>query len=378
MQLSSRGDDYQICTKCIMDTTDPEISFDQNGVCNHCLHYQRQVKERIFTGETGQQKLNRIVNQIKTAGKNKKYDCIIGVSGGVDSTFAAYTAKRLGLRPLAVHLDNGWNSEIASHNMEKTMDKLGIDLYIHKVDWNEFKDLQLAFLKASVPDAEMPTDHALPAFLYQFAIQHGVRFIITGVNVATEGHLPMNWSYGHSDWKYIKSIHRRFGNVQQVNYPHYSPLTRLYYIFLKRIRIIRILDYDNYVKKDTMEILKRELGWEYYGGKHYESIYTRFLQAYILPRKFNIDKRLSHLSTLICAGEITRAEALEELSHKPYPTEEMERNDKEYVLQKLGLTEEEFERIMSLPKRTFRDFPSNNWLFVMVSKLAWKLPILRN
>lgn len=361
---------YRICTRCIMDTTDPDIQFDENGVCNHCRVYDERVRERLRADEAGQQELNRLIAKIKTKGKNKKCDCIIGVSGGVDSTFAAYMVKKLGLRPLAVHLDNGWDSEVAVANLGKALKKLDIDLYTYVVDWEEFKDVQLSFLRASVPDAEIPTDYAIRVVLYQVAAKEGIQSVVSGGNVATEGHLPAKWSYGHVDWKYIRSVHKKFGKVRLKTFPHRSLLGFLCDILIKRITAISILNYTPYVKKDAMEILEKELDWKYYGGKHYESIYTRFLQAYILPRKFGIDKRKSHLSTLICSGQMTREEALEELKNDPYRNEQMMRKDRGYVLEKLGLSEEEFDTIMSLPIKTFRDYPSNHWLFPTMTKVA--------
>jgi len=371
---------YQICTRCIMDTTDPDIQFDENEVCNHCRGYDEKVKQRLFRGEAGQKKINKLVNEIKIKGKNKKYDCIIGVSGGVDSTFVAFKVKELGLRPLAVHVDNGWDSELAVENIKDALKRLDIDLHTYSVEWEEFKDLQLSFLRASVPDAEIPTDHALMAVLYHVAAKVRVQFYICGYNITTEGILPTAWSYGHRDWKYIKSVHKKFGTLKLRSFSHCSLFGFLYYNFVKRIKTIRILNYMTYNKEDAMEVIKQELGWESYGGKHHESIYTRFLQAYILPRKFNIDKRRAHLSSLICSGQITRAEALEEMKHEPYPSEEIAKNDKEYVLEKLGLTEAEFEEIMSLPIKTFRDYPSNHWLFQIVrkygSRILMKLRVL--
>lgn len=370
--------DYKICTKCIMDITDPNIQFDENGICNHCQRYfDEKVKERLFSDEAGQQKLNKLVNKIKIKGENKKYDCIIGVSGGVDSTFVAYLVKKLGLRSLAVHLDNGWNSEIAVNNMKESLKKLNIDLCTVVADWEEFKDLQLSFLKASVPDAEIPTDHGILALLYKVAAKEGIPFIFTGVNVSTEGIHPIRWSYGLWDWKYIKSVHKKFGKVKLKNYPHCSLFGLLYYVFVKKIKRIPILNYMKYVKKEAIKIMEKELGWKYYGGKHYESVYTRFVQACILPRKFNIDKRKSHLSSLICSGQITREEALEEMKHDPYPTEEMMESDKEYVLKKLGFAEEEFDKIMSLSIKTTRDYPSNYWLFPIMRKVSRKFKILK-
>ena len=359
---------YRMCTRCVMDTTDSDIQFNQDGVCNHCRRYDEVAKERLFLDEAGQEKLKTLVDEIKTKGKNKKYDCIIGVSGGVDSTYAAYITKQLGLRPLAVHLDNGWDSELAVSNIKQALTALDIDLYTHGLDWEEFRDLQLSFLKASVPDIEVPTDHTISACLYETAVKEGVKYIISGGNVSTEAITPVKWAYGHRDWKYMKSIHRRFGKIKLKNFAHYNLITLLYYIFIKRIKVICILNFLTYVKKDAMAILEKEFNWRPYSGKHHESVITRFLQTYILPRKFNIDKGKAHLSTLICSGQITREEALEELKDGSYISETAINEEKEYVSSKFGLREEEFEEIMSLPIKSFKDYPSNFWAYQITHK----------
>jgi len=346
---------YRTCSRCVMDTTDPDIRFDADGVCNHCHEYDRRVREEVFTGEDGRRRLQAIAEKIKRDGAGNQYDCVIGVSGGVDSTFVAYKVKQLGLRPLAVHLDNGWDSELAVNNIHKTLETLGIDLYTHVIDWEEFRDLQVAFLKASTPDSEIPSDHAIVSLMYQMAEKTNVPYVIIGRNVRTETHVAPAWSMGHFDWKYIRSVHEQFGTVPLRTFPHRTRLQELRY--REKQRWVSILNYVDYVKKDAMDILQREIGFAYYGSKHYESIYTRFFQGYILPRKFGYDKRKGHLSSLICSGEMTREEALQELEKPPYPLD-MQEADKVYVIKKLGLTEDEFERIMKLPKKTIFDYPS--------------------
>lgn len=338
-----------------MDTTDPDIHFDRNGVCNHCHKYDTMVRREVFEGDVGRNKLHTIVQKIKNDGKNSDYDCIIGISGGVDSTFVAYQAKKLGLRPFAVHLDNGWDSELAIYNIKRTLEVLDIDLYTHVIDWEEFKDLQIAFLKASTPDSEIPSDHAIVSLMYQLADQNDIEYVITGRNVRTETHVPESWSTGHFDWKYIKSVHQQFGTRPLMTYPHRTREEERKYRRLQKW--FDILNYIDYVKRDAISILEKELGWHYYGGKHYESIYTRFFQGYILPKKFGYDKRKGHLSSLICSSEITREEALEELKKEPYPTD-LQLQDRHYVVNKLGLTEEEFDSIMALPHKTIYDYPS--------------------
>lgn len=341
-----------------MDTSDPEIVFDNDGVCNHCHRYDEELPKRVFQGAVAHEKLNKIVQDIKNKGKGKEYDCIIGVSGGVDSTYVAYLTKKLGLRALAVHFDNGWNSELAVSNIEKILDKLNIDLFTYVIDWDEFKDLQLSFLKSSTPDGEIPTDHAINALLFREASKRGIKYIINGMNFATESMAVRMWAYGHSDWKYIKSIHKIFGTSSLKNYPHYSFLDLFYWTFLKKIKVVSILNYIDFKKDAVMKIIQDELEWVYYGGKHYESVYTRFYQGYILPTKFNIDKRKGHLSDLIRSGQISRENAIEELQKVAYDPE-MQRIDKLYVLKKLDFSEEGFQKVMNEKPKNFLDYPNN-------------------
>lgn len=347
---------YRICTRCLMDTSDPEIQFDEQGVCNHCHDYDRLIQQRVLTGEAGLRYLENLVEQIKQEGRGKPYDCVMGVSGGVDSTYVAYVAKtKLGLRPLAIHMDNGWDSELAVKNIEEALKHLGIDLYTNVLNWEEFKDLQLAFLKASTPDSEIPSDHAIWAVIGDMAEKLKVRYILSGFNVRTETHLPRAWSQGHFDWKYIQSVHKQFGKARLKTFPHQGLFT--YYRRLLTLRRVDILNYLDYNKQEAMQLLERELGWKYYGGKHHESIYTRFYQGYILPTKFGYDKRRSHLSSQICSGEITRETALAELQRPTYAPA-MQEEDREYVAKKLGVSDREFDAIMNLPRKRFSDYPS--------------------
>jgi len=306
---------------------------------------------------------------MRQAGEGKPYDCVIGVSGGVDSTYVAWLVKGLGLRPLAVHLDNGWNSELAVANIEKTLKTLGIDLFTHVIDWEEFRDLQVSFLEASTPDGEVPTDHAIFALLYEMAARHGVRYVITGTNVATEAVLPQKWGYGYFDWRYIKDVHRRFGSARLSTYPHFSLLGLFSYVFLRRIRLVSILNYIDYDKAQAMDVLQKQLGWTYYGGKHYESIYTRFYQAYLLPRKFDIDKRKAHYSTLINSGQMTREQALAALQEPVYPQHLLEQ-DRAYTIKKLALSAEQFEAIMRTANKTFEDYRTNHRLFAHAKRVV--------
>lgn len=359
---------FRICTKSVMDTiSDPDISFDERGICNYCYDHEKRAKLRLFNNDPT--KLNEILNKIRQAGKGKEYDCIIGVSGGVDSTYLAYLTKSWGLKPLAVHLDNGWNSELSTKNIENTLNKLEIDLYTYVLDWEEFKSMQIAFLKSSTPDLEIPTDHAIYALLFKVANKKNVKYIIYGNNFASESILPETWSYGHLDWYYIKKILKRFAPALKLrSFPNITISKYIYYTFFKKIRIVSLLNYIHYNKDDAMSILQNNLGWKYYGGKHYESIYTRFFQGYILPEKFKIDKRKAHLSALILSEQITRDNALEEL-RKPIYDKDLEREDKEYVIKKFNMSEKEFDEIMNLPNKTFRDYPNQRSLFLLLRKV---------
>ncbi len=348
-----RKNGYRICQRCVMDTSDYEIYFDDNGFCNHCISYFKRIPNQSKQNEST---LNALISRIKEEGKNKKYDCIIGLSGGVDSSFLAYKVIQLGLRPLAVHFDNGWDSELAVKNIENIVNKLKIDLHTFVMDWEEFRHLQLSFLKASVPDCEIPTDHGIIAVLYETALKERVRYIISGTNTSTEGILPNNWSYGATDWRYIKSVHKNYSGTKLRAFPRFGFIKWCYLVFVRRkIRVISLLDFVQYNKKSAMNIIENELDWKYYGCKHGESIYTQFYQTYILPVKFKIDKRRAHLSTLICSGQITRKEALKELEEPTYQEKET-REKMEYVLKKLKLTQQEFNNILALPTRTYKEF----------------------
>jgi N-acetyl sugar amidotransferase len=352
---------YRICTRCVMNTSDPGIVFDAAGVCNHCHAYEDAVATRVRTGSQAEAQLAALCERIRADGRSKDYDCIIGVSGGVDSSYVAYLVKQLGLRPLAVHLDNGWDSELAVKNIESILKRLGIELYTHVLDWEEFKDLQLAFLRASTPDSEIPSDHAIFAVMRHVAAKQKVRYVISGVNVRTESHLPRAWSQGHMDWRYIRSVHRRFGTRGRLRtFPHLTLLDL--YRYRATQEWVEILNFVEYDKARAKRVLIDELGWRDYGGKHFESVYTRFYQGYLLPRKFGYDKRRSHLSSLICSGQIARSEALRELEQEPYPVE-LQASDRKYVAKKFGLSEAEFDAIMALPPRSYHDYPNHQRIY---------------
>jgi len=353
---ANNGRAYQQCSVSVMDTiADPNIRFDENGVSNYYNDYQIQEKAWVEKGEKGAQKLAALVAAIKESGKGNKYDCITGVSGGVDSTYLVLRAKQLGLRPLIVHFDNGWNSELAVMNIENIIKRLGFDLYTLVVDWEEFKDIQMAYLKASVVDIEAITDHAIIGTLYKLAAENGIKYILSGSNVVTEATLPLHWIWNKTDHVNIKDIHRQYGKLPLKTFPFFSTRQKQYYIKAKGIEVVSPLNYMNYVKTEVKQTIIKELEWRDYGGKHYESVFTRFYQGYILPVKFGIDKRKAHYSTLIFSGQTTKEQALEDLKKPIYDPEQL-LVDYEFVLKKFNLTDVEFEALMKSPRREHTEF----------------------
>ena len=340
-----------------MDTSDPDIVFDDNGVCNHCKRYDDSVKMYVLTGDSAQRRLNDIVNKIRTDGRDAEYDCIIGVSGGADSTYNAYIAKKAGLRPLAVHLDNGWDAELAVSNIERTLNSLDIELYTHVIDWEEFRDLQLAYLRSGCVNIEVLTDHAIWALLYHTAAEHNVKYILSGTNVVTEGIMPGSWGYDHMDLPNMLDIYKKCGSGRNLEtYPMLTFREFAMYHFIKRIEYLSLLNYVTYRKESIKPFLTEQLGWKDYSGKHGESMFTYFYQSYILPRRLKVDKRRAHLACLICSGEITREEALGELEKPLYSSRQEEQEAIEYVAKKLGLTVEQFEALLDLPVKSNYDY----------------------
>jgi N-acetyl sugar amidotransferase len=356
-----------------MDTSVPDIEFDAEGICNYCKIYEARLQSELINGKAAQQRLDTLAQTIKDQGAKRPYDCVIGVSGGVDSTYVAYIVKRkLGLRPFAIHLDNGWNSELAVNNIERTMKNLDIDLYTHVLDWDQFKDLQKSFLRSSVANCEIPTDHAIVATLFKSAAMRNIQYILSGDNIVTEAIMPNSWMYDARDLRLLRSIHHKFGTVKLRGFPTISLAQLFYYICLKKIKYIPILNLFHYVKSEAKQILQDELGWRDYGGKHRESIYTRFFQSYILPKKFNIDKRIAHLSCLMMSGQISRDEALTELEHPAFSSHETE-EDEVFVTKKLGFTIDEFEEILKEPPKSYADYPNNSFVWLDSKKYLLKI-----
>lgn len=360
----------RVCSLTVMDESDPNIHFDEFGVCNHVLEARRRLENEVFRGTDGQRRLAEVVEDAKREGIGRDYDCVIGVSGGLDSSYVALQMKRLGLRPLAVHLDNGWNSELAVSNIEALLRKTDIDLHTEVLDWEEFRDIQRAFFRASVPNVEVATDHAITAALLRTASRVGSRFIFTGSNVATESIMPEVWSYDLRDSLHIRAVHRLFGSGRALNsFPLMEPLELLRHFILDRIRYIPILNYIGYEKPKALTELREEIGWRPYKRKHGESRFTRFFQEYYLPEKFGYDKRKAHFSSLIVAGQMTREEALAELQKPMYSHAERE-IDIEYVSKKLGFSLPEWKSVMEAPPANHTAFPNRAWMFSRKQPLA--------
>ncbi len=358
------------CKKCLLKNSDTFFfELDNNGVCNYCNYY---IKSVASLGSLDDRKIWLVnkVEKIKLAGKSKIYDCIIGVSGGTDSTYLAYWAKQQGLRPLITHFDNGWNSEQAVKNIKKICEVLNFELHTTVINWEEFKDLQLAYLRAGVVDIEVLTDHAIYATICRVAKKYKIKYILSGFNYATEAIMPKGWVFDKLDWENIKDIYHQFGSGKSIKtYPHVSFYKKLYHYWFLKLENIQVLNYLDFNKEEAKTIITEKLGWKDYGGKHYESIFTKFYQMYILPVKFNIDKRKAHLSNLICSGQITKTEALNELKIKSFDDTLIE-DEKMYVLKKLNLTEMEFDKMMNDKPRQHSEFKTEQHLWNRYFKIV--------
>ncbi len=355
-------ENYKICQRCVMDTSDPEITFNKHGFCNHCEAFLEESKIIKPQGRDRDLQLNNLISSIKQAGKNQKYDCLIGVSGGVDSSYVAYIVKELGLRPLAVHMDNGWNSEESVKNIRNLCTNLDIDYESYVLDWDEFKDIQLSVLKSSIVEVEIPTDVAIVSILHKVASRNNIKFIIGGGNYATEGILPDLWFYNPKDLKLLKGIQKIFGSKKLKTFPTFDWKAEVYYKVFRRIKMVYLLNLLPFNKSEALLTLKEKVGYHEYGGKHHESVYTRFIQSYFQPVKFNLDYRRATFSSQICSGDISRDDAIESLKELPYEINQVN-IDKDYVSKKFGITLEEFEDILNTPPKSYKDYPNDEkWL----------------
>ena len=347
MVLSKQDSNYRQCSISVMDNiADADIQFDEKGICNYYYEYLKAEKEQVKKGIEGEKEFNKIIAQIKEDGKGKEYDCILGVSGGVDSTYLAHIAAKQNLRVLCVHFDNGWNSELAVMNIENIVNKCGFKLYTYVIDWNEFKDIQRSYFKANVIDIEAVTDIAIFSALDMLCKQFKIKHIIDGRNVVTEVTLPPSWICKNPS--NLRDIQSKFGTIPLKSYPLMSPIRRRIVAKTKPFQSCPILNYIPYEKKEAKKTIIEKLAWRDYGGKHYESVFTRFYQGYILPEKFKVDKRKAHLSNLIFSGQISKQEALEELQQPIYPPE-LFTTDYEFAIKKLGFTNDEFQAYLKAP-----------------------------
>ena len=350
---------HQECARCVMDTSDPWITFNDEGVCNHCQAYDAYIA-MMGTPEDRQRKLDQLVGQLKARGKGKDYDCIMGLSGGVDSSYLAWLAvKQLGLRPLVVHVDAGWNSELAVNNIQNIVQRLNLDMHTLVIDWREIRDLQRAYFLSGIANLDVPQDHAFITALYSEARKYGIKDILNGGNMQTESILPKAWGYDASDAVSLKAIHKKFGTIRLKNYPTMSMFEKyFYYPFIQKMRVHRPLELVDYSKDGAKKILIEELGWRDYGGKHYESVFTKFFQAHYLPTKFGYDKRLAHYASLIVSGQMTKEQAQGELQKPLYNTQELE-EDKAFWIKKLNITEAEYRRVMADKPRFYYEYKNS-------------------
>lgn len=368
---------YQICTNCVMDTSDTRISFDEFGICDHCNDFKNNVKPNWNVGFESKQELANIIDKIKKEGKGKDFDCILGLSGGVDSSYMLHLAvKEFGLRPLVFHVDGGWNSELAVHNIQMMVDKLGLDLYTEVINWEEMKDFQLAFFKSGVPHIDIPQDHAFVATLYNFAHKYNIKYILNGGNISTECvRNPMEFLYYGTDMAQIDDIQQKFGLIKMTTYPFSSVLRHKFFLrYIKGVQVIKALNYMPYIKSEALKLLEIDYGWKPYPQKHFESRFTKFYEGYWLPERFGFDTRRVQFSSLILTGQMQREEAIEILKKPAYNSETIE-EDFNYIATKLGITKSELEMYFSSPKKFYWDYKNQEWLFNLGAKFLKLLGI---
>lgn len=357
--------DYQICTNCVMDTSDSKITFDEHGVCDHCNDFRNNVLPKWHYNEKGRKELQAIVDKIKKDGTGKEFDCLLGMSGGVDSSYMLHLAvKEFGLRPLVFHVDGGWNSELAVHNIQSMVDQLGLDLYTEVINWEEMKDFQLAYFKTGMPNIDVPQDHAFIATLYNFAYKYNIKYILNGGNIATEGiRNPLEYYYYGTDMKQIKYIRQHFCTNKMDTYPFSSILRhKIYLRYIRGIKVVKMLDSIPYNKAEALNFLHEEYGWTPYPQKHFESRFTKFYEGYWLPERFGFDPRRIQFSSLIVSGQMTRDDAVELLKKTAYDPETIE-DDFKYIAAKLGITTEELQGYFTMEKKFYWDYPNQMRMF---------------
>lgn len=356
------------------NVNDPDLLIDQNGICNHCHNFDKAFS-KLHSKERAEEEFKKITQKMMEEGKGKKYDCMIGVSGGVDSTYLAYVAKQAGLRALLVHCDNGWNSELAVQNIQNICNYTGFDLYTLVLDWEEFKDIQLSFFKAHVVDVELPYDYALIISIYKAALKFNVNYVLTGHNVVTEGtYLPKSWRHEKMDIVNIKDIHKRYGKLKMKTFPYFSFFRQRF--IDRKLKYVSLLNFVGYNKAEVKELITTKMSWRDYGGKHYENVFTRFYQGYILNKKFKIDKRQFHLSVLVQSGQISREQALAEYALPAYDQTQLNA-DKDFVIKKLGFSEKEFADYIAAPAKSHYNYKSIDAYWQRYFKLVKRFKFLK-
>ena len=361
----------KLCLNCVMDTTDSKITFDEKGICDHCNTYYKDILPNWHTDEKGHQQIKSIIAKIKKEGEGKDFDCLMGMSGGIDSSYLLYImVEKYGLRPLVFHVDAGWNSQIAVNNIERLVDGLGLDLYTEVINWEEIKDLQLAFFKSGVSHIDTPQDHSFFATMYKFASKHKIKHILTGGNYSTECvRNPLEWMYYQSDSIQLKDIYKKHGTGKLKDYPISNILWHKVYLpYIKGIKLIRPLDFVPYNKDEAMQLLVDKFGYQKYPQKHFESRFTRFYEGYWLPMKFGFDTRKVQYSSLILTNQMTREEALESLSKPAYDPKTI-KQDFEYIATKLGISVVELQSYMDAPNKTYKDYKSQDSIYNIGAKV---------
>ncbi len=362
---------YQVCSRCVMDTTDPAIHFDEQGVCDHCHDYDTNVKPNWHTGDDGELYLKKLVQKIKKSGKGHDFDCILGLSGGVDSSYMLHLAvTKFGLRPLIFHVDGGWNSELAVHNINVMVDKLGLDLYTEVINWEEMKNFQLSLFKSGMPHLDMPQDHAFFGTMYYFAEKHKIKYILNGGNFSTECvQYPMEWFYYATDMRLIKDILKKFGNHPMPTYPFSSVFRhKIYLKYFKGVHVVKPLNWMTYIKDDAIRTLEQEYNWKAYPQKHFESRFTKFFEGYWLPERFGYDTRRVQLSSLVLTGQMSREQALEQLSRPAYDPEKID-EEFTYIATKLGISADELREYFTMPKKYYWDYRNYQNMFRLGAKI---------
>lgn len=378
--MANKAREHKICTSCIMDTSDPRIQFDDQGVCDYCNNFKNDILPNWNTGPKGAAELESIASKIKAQGVGKAFDCIIGLSGGLDSSYTAYIAKEImGLRPLLFHVDAGWNTDQAVGNIERLVDGLGLDLYTEVINWEEMKDLQVAFLKSQIADQDLPQDGAFFSALYRFSRKHKIKYVLTGSNFSTECcREPEEWGgYPGIDKTLFKDIHKRFGKRPLRTFPLVDILIyKLYYRYVLGMEVVKPLNLVPYIKSEAEALLTDRFGWKKFKHKHHESRFTRFYEDYWMPRKFGYEKRRAHFSSLIMTGQMTREDALERIS-KPELDEQFLKSEFEYVANKLDLSVEQLQEIFEGKNKTYRDYKNKRFLIGVGSRVMRALGLER-